>query len=371
MGDAWMEKVRAETAVLSRARPAFPAAGADATRAAIREGLPGGPPPAAERLLLPRHAKHGAETAALLAGKTSDGLSIEVLKKTWSSLYVLAPEALRYYLPAFLLSAIGPDTDRRYLHSIGFLLSPKWIYSFYPDDLTTPPFGEAEIGAEGARAVSAFLELLFDCPGSLKWSTEVQVSQDSARRSFRNAEAQYRWLGAEGLYWRWNRQETPGLAKARAFIEGHFNASLPEIADPAARAVAEQIKAAFDAAPPPRLDQMTDSSIGDEPFEYAVKFLGRDWRRLSGEFLAWNYASLSFFAGEALRYFLPAYLIQDLAGAASNADPVLTLTHEDSRGRYSTFSEPEKKAVAAYLEFNIDRSAYGKDAIVAALNYWK
>jgi len=65
---------------------------------------------------------------------------------------------------------------------------------------------------------------------------------------------------------------------------------------------------------------------GDEPAEYAMELRGLQWRSLHPELLARNYAALSFLSDAGFRYFLPAFLIADLSGDESNADPVFHLT---------------------------------------------
>ncbi len=66
-------------------------------------------------------------------------------------------------------------------------------------------------------------------------------------------------------------------------------------------------------------DNLTDSTYGEEPAALIEDFRGKtDWRALDPAFLnqapdGWGTA-LSFFSADALRFYLPAYLIADIRG---------------------------------------------------------
>ena len=52
-----------------------------------------------------------------------------------------------------------------------------------------------------------------------------------------------------------------------------------------------------------------------------------DWRTVDPGFLDGHAVALSFFSEAGFRFFLPAYLIADLQGKLSTADPLFHLTH--------------------------------------------
>jgi hypothetical protein len=89
--------------------------------------------------------------------------------------------------------------------------------------------------------------------------------------------------------------------------------------------VAAQIRAAFEPVEYPGDAYLLGSTEGGEPEEEVGPFRGTDWRTLEPEFVDRHAAALSFFSQAALRFFLPAYLLADLAGQLSTADPVFHL----------------------------------------------
>ena len=284
-----------------------------------------------------------------------------------------------------LRDALGPGARRDALHASLSTLGPDWpaLYAGAAD----PHPEDAAWGEPGATAVAAFLELAFDAPGTVRWECSHELPHGMAERELSGVESQYRWLAAQALEWRFNRVGTPGLAKARAFYAAHRGAAPAAPSEPAAAELAGLIASAFAATPPPAPGDMTASSQGTEPFEYAVEFRGRDWRGLSVDFLSRNSAALSFFSPAALRYYLPAFLVRHLAGTQWNADPVFALTHgfspEDKGGdedfdwediarrKFAAFSAPERAAVAAFLAHCDTHDAFEDPRIRAALDaYW-
>jgi hypothetical protein len=150
---------------------------------------------------------------------------------------------------------------------------------------------------------------------------------------------------------------------------------------------------------------------GCEPFEEVAPFQGKtDWRSVDPGFLDGHAGALSFFSEAGFRYFLPAYLVADLQGRLSTADPVFHLTHgfsdssvevptktrtftrkigksaflnprrygamtwyDYSRYRLSVFTKEEARAIVAYLRYKRDSDSFGlnKDCIDGALDsFW-
>ncbi|MBT9554911.1 MAG: hypothetical protein IV100_02730 [Myxococcales bacterium] len=263
----------------------------------------------------------------------------------------LSAAGYRYYLPGLLRSALDEPIDGGFVYSAAFHLRPEWTELCergQVDDEQRALFDE-----ENRSAVAAWLELLFD-----EWLHR-------------------RDLSADALYWVWNRTDTPGLRKARQYYEErtHFQrVSYP--ADPRARAVALAIASAFSDVPYPGDNLICNLGGGEEPYEYAVRYRGHDWRALDPRLLDFEGGALSFFTDEAFRYYLPAFLIADLAGEfmLANANPTFHLWYglADYNGdddawvryphlrqaafdravrRFSAFTAVERAAVADYLEF--------------------
>jgi Family of unknown function (DUF6714) len=138
---------------------------------------------------------------------------------------------------------------------------------------------------------------------------------------------------------------------------------------------------------------------GCEPFDEVGPFKGKtDWRTIEPEFLDGHAAALSFFSEAGFRFFLPAYLVADLEGKLSTADPLFHLTHgfsdssvklptktrtftrkfgrsaflnarrygamicyDYARYRLSVFTREEAKAIVAYLRYKKDSDSMGLD----------
>ncbi|TPW20079.1 MAG: hypothetical protein FD126_2048 [Elusimicrobia bacterium] len=288
-------------------------------------------------------------------------------------------------LAASLLAALGPEARRDSLQALLGGLKPDWA-SLYAGDADPHPQDRA-LGEAGARAVATFLELVFDAPGSVTWETPTPLPHGMAERELEGVAVQLRWQAAQALEWRFNRFETPGLTKARAFYAAHREAAAPKQPDIVAAELAGLIRNAFRDAPAPAPGDLSGSEEGDEPFEYAVEFRGRDWRGLSVEFLSRHGAALAFFSPAAFRYFIPAYMVHHLPGPRWNADPVFNLTHgfaeadkgaegsldweAAARRRFAVFTPPERAAVAAFLAWCDAHDPFEDPRIREALaSYW-
>ena len=163
----------------------------------------------------------------------------------------------------------------------------------------------------------------------------------------------------------------------------------------------QQITAAFAGTAYPGDENLRNSDEGEEPYLLEAEFKGLDdWTRIPAEFIDQapdGYASaLSFFSPEALRFYLPAYLIADLDGALEQADPVFYLTHgltdgtkdvfinpqrygettwfEYVKARFAGFTQEENRAIHAYLVHQqaLAVTDYERLTIAEALeNYWR
>jgi hypothetical protein len=167
-----------------------------------------------------------------------------------------------------------------------------------------------------------------------------------------------------------------------------------------ANTIQAQIRRAFTGAVYPGDDNLRGSSEGDEPYLLEDEFRGKTrWQDLDAAFIdlaAGGFASaLAFFSDAAFRFYLPAYLIADLAGKLLYAQPLFFLYHGlDASGstpvnprrygdlnwrqaieqRFAAFSQEEAHAILAYLRFQLaSGKLYGPeiDSIKAAIeSYW-
>lgn len=164
----------------------------------------------------------------------------------------------------------------------------------------------------------------------------------------------------------------------------------------------ERVKAlvahAFSDTPRPSDSALSDSHEGDEPLLVAQEFRGKqDWRSLEAGFLDQSPeglgSALSFFAREAFRYFIPAFLLADLDEKLEHADPLFHLWNglddetrhetvnprrygdrtwlEEVSTRFAVFSRSEVAAIVAYLEYKAISDEFSRPKIRQALkNYW-
>ena len=156
-----------------------------------------------------------------------------------------------------------------------------------------------------------------------------------------------------------------------------------------------RIVEAFADVPYPGDDALTDSSYGEEPAALRKAFRGRDdWRALDAAFLdqapdGWA-SALAFFSAPALRFYLPAYLVADIEGGLSSADPLSRLCTfvtpqggarrvaaawgggtmgERARADFAAFTAAEVGAVVAYLWWRL--ASDGHDPVIEqALEYY-
>jgi hypothetical protein len=157
-------------------------------------------------------------------------------------------------------------------------------------------------------------------------------------------------------------------------------------------------------------DFLQGSFEGCEPFDEVGPFKGKtDWRTVDPEFLDSHGTALSFFSEAGFRFFLPAYLVADLQGRLSTADPLFHLTHgfsdssvevptktqvltskfgksallnprrygaitwyDHARYRLSVFTKEEAKAIVAYLRYkrDSDSSALDQERIDESLHFF-
>jgi hypothetical protein len=163
--------------------------------------------------------------------------------------------------------------------------------------------------------------------------------------------------------------------------------------------IKEQIRRAFISAKRPPNGSLHGTIEGDEPPLLEADFQDKhDWRALDGAFLDQapkGYASaFSFFSDDALRYFLPAFLIADLDGQLDRVDVPSRLSSwftDESRSalvnprrygnptkfeaktqRFRNLAPEEVAAVVTYLEHAAKHYQFCREPIDEALaNYWR
>lgn len=337
----------------------LPAPEVEAVKSAILAAFPDAPVPAASDLIHDGFRdidKSGMErTREVLSGKSWKSLPVGLVEAHWSSFCYLSRHGYRYYLPALLMAALGPAAGRNLRHSVVYSLVPSFWQLYYgPGE--DPVFSEhtALFSEAQCRATAAFLGIFLEHDRALRFSA------------------------AQALRWGWNRVASPALTAALKYYDSLHNYQRPPFEEPEKRALAEVIKAGFKETPPPKREEMCSSRQGDEPAEYAMEFFGLDWRTLHPDFLNHENACLSFFPPPAFRYFLPAYLLQDLTGDTA-ACPVFSLTRAVSGeeikpelraynlARLEIFNAPERAAITAYLRYCARTEFYHRPAIEAAL----
>jgi hypothetical protein len=255
--------------------------------------------------------------------------------------------ALRYFLPAFLLAALEPGAHRSHVDVI-MLLGPSahLIAAGQPDPRLAARV--APLDDEQRRCAAATLAHLVDRGDATPY---------------------VRWCAAIALEHAWG-----GSDVARAFLAELRWWTRPAAVEPGRELLIEIIEDAFAATPPPAPDDVRGSDQGDEPYEVELGFRGVDWRHASPTLLNVHDAALAFLSHAAHRYYLPAFLIADVLELLRATDPVFYLTHglerPDADERFAAFTPAERAAVARYLRWRQD-DPYDRDRIEEALvGFW-
>lgn len=165
-----------------------------------------------------------------------------------------------------------------------------------------------------------------------------------------------------------------------------------------AAAIVEELKAAFPAVRGGRFVPMVNGVVRrDEPLQVEADFADKDdWTKLLPEWLDavpnGLASALSFLGDEAIRFYIPAYLVADLMGALHQVDPTFKLVHgfddlsrgqriwprkeetwtDFARARWDGLAQMQAAAVVHYLEWRVERGGLDLEHnIVEALAaYW-
>jgi len=166
-----------------------------------------------------------------------------------------------------------------------------------------------------------------------------------------------------------------------------------------AERIKELVRRAFAKVARPPNGALHASDEGEEGELLEKDFQDKlDWRALDGSFLdeapGGFGSALSFFTPEAMRYFLPAYLIADLDGRLERVDVAYRLSapftdaarttpvnpsrfgkrtrFESGAERFAIFTPEEVAAIVAYLEHKLAASDEDLTPVREALaNYWR
>jgi hypothetical protein len=127
---------------------------------------------------------------------------------------------------------------------------------------------------------------------------------------------------------------------------------------------------------------MVNSSQGDEPRQVEESFADKDdWTQLDPAWLdqapdGWA-SALAFFSDEAIRFFIPAYLVADLRGSLTRVDPTYPLTDgledgqlEELRARWGGLTQGQVNAIVQYLEWRLQREPSSIEIAGALKWFW-
>jgi hypothetical protein len=241
-----------------------------------------------------------------LAGKKWQGFPMGFFGERWAYFCYLSPEAYRYYLPSLLTEALNVLPDESGLvSSVVYALCPSFWSLYYEGEDRDLREQQSVFTVPQYRAVCEFLGLVFD-------RTQWPCLRHSA---------------AQALHWGWNQLDTPALRAANKYRHEMRSFSYTEPEAPEIAALCREISTAFAATPYPGDNALSGSDQGDEPADNAMELRGLKWQSAHPELLARCYSALSFLSDSGFRYFLPAFLLADLLGYETNADPAFHLTH--------------------------------------------
>lgn len=261
-------------------------------------------------------------------------ISDDFLKNHWAFYNYLSPKGYQQLVAAMLYKCMTPfGNNNPHIHAALYMVLPKGRDEELHLEMTS-----AQIDA-----IRRFLGLC------MKTHTHI-------------------WLTAVALR-RWGEPGHPAFEAGRAFDDANRQHTYPPLSyqntdlDPndatdriefhKRKAIIEQVAEAFADTPYPSSPLAT----GYEGMEYDEAFRNTKWAMLHPELLSVHYASLSFFTGEAFRYFVPAFMTADLYGKQGNYDLSFHFSYTFENGDYddhikqkfSLFNKPERAAVHAYL----------------------
>ncbi len=305
--------------------------------------------------------KNAAEKTRLtFADQKWQQLDLAFLKKNWASFCYFTAETFRYFLPALLTRSLECFSDESdLLHSAVYEL--------------TPSFCEIYRG----KGRDSFFEYQISALTERQYAVVANFFHHIIKGDFGFF---YRYQAARAIRWGWSHDPSQAVIASQAFYKELYGYHYPECTDEKDQALVNQIREAFADTPMPVGDRLTGSVQTDEPYEISLEFQGQDWQTLHPEFLSYHSASLSFFTAEAIRYYLPAYLIDSIYRSDGNGNPVFALTYGFTKERsqhrqYSTqkmslFNQKERRAILAYLNSRMS-DPYEKPEIEEAIaTYW-
>jgi hypothetical protein len=263
----------------------------------------------------------------VLAGKSWQSLPPGFASKWWAWFGNLTPEAYRYYVPALLTEALrGFASEDNPVYEVVSALHPSFRSIYYEGDDLHFRMQQSDFNERQYLAACEFLGLVFD---------------RNVARSRHNA--------AQAIRYGWNLYDTPALQAVNAYYDRLRSYSYPEPDAPEKAALCREIRSAFEATRYPGDDDLSGSEQGEESAEMALELRGVKWQSAHPELLARCYSALSFLTDAGFRYFLPAYMLDDLLNAESNSNATFQLTH----GLYDeAIDREDMAALISFVESN-------------------
>ncbi len=226
-----------------------------------------------------------------------------------------APATYARKLRRVLIAALASESDRRVaLTELCSEASYMFCYASSRVEHT-----HAALGDGPHHAIVAFLEWVAD--------GELPVRD--------------RYLAISGLRWVWTRFGVDRVRTA-AFFDELATYRRPPLADPAAEQLACQIEVAFADTPYPFTITTAES---DAARNVALLFHDQRWPSLHPELLELEPDAMRVFTDEAVRYFMPAYLLCAVAGIALEVDVLASVTEE----HLVLFTREERATIEAVL----------------------
>jgi hypothetical protein len=127
-----------------------------------------------------------------------------------------------------------------------------------------------------------------------------------------------------------------------------------------AKAIIDEVKAAFPARRYRNEFPLVNSTMGSEPFDVEAEFKDKlDWTSLDPTWLDLVpnglSSALSFLSDEAVCFYIPAFLVADLKGLLKRADPTFALIHGFYKRSRNELINPRLYGDKTWVEYGAER----------------
>lgn len=152
------------------------------------------------------------------------------------------------------------------------------------------------------------------------------------------------------------------MVKSSAMRAGYC--TLPFCTDMDKNSVVKEVKSAFsgvtlgDGIGLWEAQAIDDYESEDTRRQYREKDRKQDWLAFDSDELQRCHSSLSFFDADGMRFHLPAYILASLDGKVDDPLFHLTMLDDYGRSRFTTLNLLQRKAIAIYLRWCLERSEY-------------